>query len=103
MCAHRHAFEGRDDAPQGLQGADAVEWEVELVSYEKEGHWQVRGDALNGKEGHWQVGDVQCLKGGALAGEMLRFDWKGIGRGSARNECCVYVRRAGCHRAAPRP
>lgn len=39
---YRYAYQGRDDTPAGVSGSDdIVEWEVELVGFDKEGHWQV--------------------------------------------------------------
>jgi hypothetical protein len=36
-----HRWQGRSDAPSGLDGASAVvEFEVVLVSFDREGHWQ---------------------------------------------------------------
>ncbi len=39
----RFAYAGREDCPAGISGqGDAVEFEVELFDFEREGHWQVR-------------------------------------------------------------
>ncbi|KAL6761780.1 hypothetical protein V8C86DRAFT_765815 [Haematococcus lacustris] len=37
----RYAYAGRADCPPGLDPAAPVEFEVELVDFEREGHWQV--------------------------------------------------------------
>lgn len=42
----RYGYQGRDDCPAGLaeavaSGSGRVEWEVELVDFEREGFWQV--------------------------------------------------------------
>lgn len=39
-CASRHAYATRADCPPGLRAEDDVEFEVELVSFEREGYWQ---------------------------------------------------------------
>uniref|UniRef100_A0A699ZY82 Peptidylprolyl isomerase n=1 Tax=Haematococcus lacustris TaxID=44745 RepID=A0A699ZY82_HAELA len=36
----RYAYAGRADCPPGLDPAAPVEFEVELVDFEREGHWQ---------------------------------------------------------------
>ena len=39
---YRYGYADRDDCPAGISGAqDSVEFEVELLSFDKEGHWQV--------------------------------------------------------------
>ena len=35
----RYAYANRDDAPPGLDAASAIEFEIELVDFEREGHW----------------------------------------------------------------
>jgi len=36
-----HPHQGRDDAPAGVRpDADAIEFEVELIDFTREGHWQ---------------------------------------------------------------
>ena len=50
-CAPRYAYQGRQgqgqgqggDCPVGISGEDHVEFEVQLISFLKEGHWQVSG------------------------------------------------------------
>mmetsp|Transcript_1261 Transcript_1261/g.3505 ORF Transcript_1261/g.3505 Transcript_1261/m.3505 type:complete len:651 (-) Transcript_1261:236-2188(-) len=37
----RYAYSDRADAPPGFAPGDGCEWEVELVGFDKEGHWQV--------------------------------------------------------------
>lgn len=36
----RYAYGDRGDAPPGFAPGDGVEWEIELVAFEREGHWQ---------------------------------------------------------------
>ena len=36
----RYAYEGRTDAPAGIASDSAVEFEVELVGFDREGYWQ---------------------------------------------------------------
>ncbi|KIY95067.1 hypothetical protein MNEG_12894 [Monoraphidium neglectum] len=64
----RYAYQGRDDAPAGVSQDDVVEFEIELLDFHKEGHWQnlewaerwailerlkARGNALY-KAGKWK-------------------------------------------------
>lgn len=44
VAAPRFAYAGREDCPAGVGDAASttVEFEVELVDFEREGHWQVR-------------------------------------------------------------
>ncbi|KAI8469652.1 MAG: hypothetical protein J3K34DRAFT_512676 [Monoraphidium minutum] len=35
----RYAYQGREDAPAGVRPEDVVEFEVELVDFQREGHW----------------------------------------------------------------
>ncbi|GAX74288.1 hypothetical protein CEUSTIGMA_g1737.t1 [Chlamydomonas eustigma] len=39
-CLPEQAYLGRDDVPQGMVADDVAEFEVELVSFDRDGHWQ---------------------------------------------------------------
>lgn len=41
LCDGLATHRDRDDTPPGLSPDDSLEFEVELVSFEREGHWQV--------------------------------------------------------------
>jgi hypothetical protein len=60
--ARRLAYEGRTDLPPGLEGAQAVEWEVVLVDFDKEGHWQVGTGCRHEQHTVSEVKILQTLK-----------------------------------------
>jgi tetratricopeptide (TPR) repeat protein len=39
-CTARYAYAERTDCPAGIEPSDTVEFEIELVSFDREGHWQ---------------------------------------------------------------
>ncbi|GBF92152.1 peptidyl-prolyl cis-trans isomerase [Raphidocelis subcapitata] len=57
----RYAYQGRDDAPAGVRPEAAVEFEVELVDFEREGHW-----ANLSWEERWALLDRLKARGNAL-------------------------------------
>jgi hypothetical protein len=40
-CLPGQAYLDREDVPEGMAADDVAEFEVELVSFDRDGHWQV--------------------------------------------------------------
>jgi hypothetical protein len=62
-CSARYAYQGRPDCPPGISPDDAVEFEVLLAGFDREGHWQVGWTGWRG-QGGWRTraqGIVGCV------------------------------------------
>lgn len=66
VAAHaRYAYEDRSDCPPGIQPTDTVEFEVELLKFVREGHWQV------GSRGSRGMSRGLHSRGGGMNGALV--------------------------------